>query len=196
MNRTVLFRELREKQERFVALCYRFQDLRVTCAILDADVKSERHFGDSSILNYDALSFPIYTFVRTSDGALRMIRQAPIRGGSGTTLLHCWIETIPEAVVVHVEGEVDISTAPWLADTIANAFQQGRGVIVDLSDVNYLDGSGLAVLQRAAESHLTHLAVTGSSPQVRRLFDIVHLNDVIPLVGSLEAGREYLRHCN
>jgi anti-anti-sigma factor len=126
-------------------------------------------------------------------GVLEMIPQPRIGGGSGTALLHCWIEACGDVVVVHVEGEVDLSTAPWLEDTVACAFQKGDGVIVDLARVSYLDGSGLAVLQRAAESHAAHLAVAWPSPRVRRLFDIVHLTEMIPLVGSLEAGRRYLQ---
>ncbi|HLW47898.1 MAG TPA: STAS domain-containing protein [bacterium] len=125
-----------------------------------------------------------------------MVRQPLIAGGSGTPLLRCRVEAMPDAVVVRVEGEVDLATAPRLADSIADAFRRGPCVIVDLAGVTYLDGSGVAVLERAAESHLARLAVAGPRLQVRRLFDLLHLAEVVPLVASLEAGREYLHHCN
>lgn len=110
--------------------------------------------------------------------------------------LHCWLEATPEAVVVHVEGEVDLATSPRLANAIAAAFARGPRVIVDLSDVHYIDGSGLGILKRAGEANAARMAVAGSGPHVRRLFDIVELSGVVPIVASLEAGRAYFRHGN
>ena len=111
-----------------------------------------------------------------------MIPQPRIEGGSGSTAFRCWTETRRKAIVVHVEGEVDLATAPDLADVIAAAFRHRPWVIVDLARVSYMDGSGIRVLRRAAEANVAHLAVTGSSPSLRRLFDMVHLPDVISLL--------------
>jgi anti-sigma B factor antagonist len=193
-NRLTALGELRQQQRRFVTLCHRFQASRIRCAAAAAHLAANAHLRAPGVPDSGALVLPLYSFVRTPHGGYRMVRRPRISGGSGKTLLHCWIEPISEASVVHVEGEVDLSTAPWLADTIASAFEQGRSVIVDLSAVSYLDGSGISVLKHAAEAHASQLAVAGSKPQIRRLLEIVHVTDVIPLVASLDAGREYLRH--
>lgn len=119
-------------------------------------------------------------------------------GGGGTmiTTIHCWLETLSDATVVHVEGEVDLSTAPDFARAVATAFLWCSRVIVDLARVTYIDGSGLGILKRAAEANRTRLAVAGPAPHVRRLFDVVELTGVVPVVASLEAGREYFRRGN
>jgi anti-sigma B factor antagonist len=193
MSRASLLNELRHEKAQFARLVYRFQESRAQCAVLCADLLRSGRVRAPAGLPMEPLTLPLYAFTRSPHGVLRLVPQPHIGGGNGTTPLHCWVEPIAEAVVVHVEGEVDLSTAPWFAETIAYAFRQNRSVIVDLSAVSYLDGSGIAVLKRAAESHLAHIAVSGSPPQIRRLFDIVQLSDVIPFVASLEAGRAYLR---
>lgn len=185
MERTALLTDVRRNQERFAALCYRFQESRVRCAQLSA-----------AILHVVPPRLPLYTFVRTGGGSLRMIERPHIEGGSGRGALHCWLETVPGAVVVHADGEVDLATSPDFADAIATAFDWSPRVIINLAGVSYIDGSGLGILKRAGEANAARLAVVGSSPHVRRLFDIVELTGAVPVVATLEAGREYFRHRN
>lgn len=47
---------------------------------------------------------------------------------------------------VHVAGEVDLETSPRLWQQLQSASQAGVGIRVDLSDVDYIDSSGIAVL--------------------------------------------------
>jgi anti-anti-sigma factor len=102
------------------------------------------------------------------------------------------MEAESASIVVHLGGEIDLVTSPILADTIAAAFRQRRHVIVDLTDVGFLDASGLSVLRRAAVQHIGRFAVAVSAPRLRRLFDLARLADVIPLAASVERGLEYL----
>jgi anti-sigma B factor antagonist len=187
MERTALLSEIRESKQRFVSLCYRFQELRARCVQLWGDLEATSQTGDSAVLHCGALPFPIYSFVCAGDGVLPMVRRPPIEGGSDRQALHCWMEAAPEAILVHVAGDVDLATAPYLANAIAAAFWQGPRVIIDLADVVYIDGSGIHVLTRAAESDKACLAVAGLRPHVRRLFEIMQLTDVVPLVDSMEA---------
>jgi anti-anti-sigma factor len=119
-----------------------------------------------------------------------------IPGRNSPDNLHCWLETLPEAVVLHVEGDVDLATSPYFANAIAAAFASGRKVIVDFAGVSYIDGSGLGILKRAGTVNAARLALAGSSQHIGRLLDIVELADAVPVVATLEAGREYFRHGN
>ncbi|WP_329192723.1 MULTISPECIES: STAS domain-containing protein [unclassified Streptomyces] len=78
---------------------------------------------------------------------------------------------------VSVTGEIDIATAPLLAEALRAALCDGvTRVEADLSGVSFCDCSGLNVLlaaERHARTHGRALRVTGvRSPQVRRLFEL------------------------
>jgi len=55
--------------------------------------------------------------------------------------------------IVSVTGEVDLSSAPRLAEVIGRAKEQAGGdpshVVVDLSEVEFMDTAGLEVLSAA-----------------------------------------------
>lgn len=101
-------------------------------------------------------------------------------------------ESVHEATLLRVEGEVDLSTAGSFTDAIESAYRENACVIVDLSRLNYLDGSGIRVLMRFADEARGRFVVIGSTPTVHRVFVILKLLDVLPVVSSLGAAREYL----
>ncbi|GIH25457.1 anti-sigma factor antagonist [Acrocarpospora phusangensis] len=54
------------------------------------------------------------------------------------------------AVVVAVEGELDLFTAPFLRDEVRDAIKQDGAVLVlDLTSLSFMDSSGLSVLIEA-----------------------------------------------
>jgi anti-anti-sigma factor len=68
--------------------------------------------------------------------------------------------------------------------------QEARRLVVDLSDITYLDSSGVAILLRLAERLQTrrrqlHLVVPRGSP-VRRVLVFTGLPRVIPVEARLE----------
>jgi anti-sigma B factor antagonist len=59
----------------------------------------------------------------------------------------------PGKVVLEVAGEIDMVTAPQLADALAVQLERDvRAVVVELSRVSFLGSSGLAVLVNAFRS--------------------------------------------
>lgn len=59
------------------------------------------------------------------------------------------VDTVDDAVVAHVVGEIDMSTAPDFIDQLAAAHKDGilgRRVVVDLSGVTFFSSSGLRAL--------------------------------------------------
>ena len=93
--------------------------------------------------------------------------------------------------LVRVHGEVDLSNAQEVSSAIGNAMgQEARRLVVDLSDITYLDSAGVALLLRLAERlrarrRQLYLVVPRGSP-VRRVLDFTGLPRVIPLEARLE----------
>ncbi|WP_280432907.1 STAS domain-containing protein [Nocardia brasiliensis] len=89
------------------------------------------------------------------------------------------------AVVVVVAGEVDIYTAPRMAEALEQAVTHApRPLVVDLSAVKFFDSSGLNVLLRGmqAEAELRVVA----SPVVRRLVEVTGLTTVLRIFDRVD----------
>lgn len=57
---------------------------------------------------------------------------------------------VGDAVVVAVEGELDLFTAPFLRDEVREAIKEdGSRLVFDLSELSFMDSSGLSVLIEA-----------------------------------------------
>lgn len=99
-------------------------------------------------------------------------------------------------VLVTVAGEVDIATAPELRARLAEPAAEGRHVIVDLSQVRFVDVAGLRVLATAALEAAAHggsLQVAGARSQLRRMLAIIGMDGHIPLTETVAEAREALR---
>lgn len=102
------------------------------------------------------------------------------------------IATTPgsDRYVITVSGEVDLATSPDLDAAIIAALESGSGsIVVDLTDVSFMDSSGLGVIVRGlkrcreAEKDLD-LVITNE--RVLKVFGITGLDQVIPIHNSLE----------
>jgi len=96
------------------------------------------------------------------------------------------------ALVVTVVGEVDMATAPDLAQAIdaGTLHHSVRRVVVDLTDVSFLDSSALNTLvhgQRGLAQRQTEFRVVNPSDHaVRRVFEITQLAGPLSVVDSLD----------
>src|SRR4051812_20842937 len=99
----------------------------------------------------------------------------------------CTATTLADGHLVTVQGDVDLETAPQLAETLAR-FTSGT-IRVDVSAVTFLDSSGLNALIAA------HRSITRASrrmiicgpldPIVQRMFEITGLDDVFEIHESV-----------
>ena len=91
---------------------------------------------------------------------------------------------------VAIEGEVDVSTAPALDHALDEAIRGSEGAfVIDLSELAFLDSSGLNVLLRARAllgRDERGLAVICPPGPVRRLFEIAGICDLLVLFDSRE----------
>lgn len=181
---------------RLAALCYLLQEKRLTLAWLLTETRAVRQRCGLPAWTAQIPPVPVYTFTRKA-GVLRMVPRPAIQGGAGPAdrpfeFARFATDHVPEAAVLRVEGEVDLSVAQSLAGALADLYHASGRVIVDFSRVAYLDGAGIRVLTRFAEENPGRFVIVGSSPTIRRLFEILRLVDVLPVMASLGAAREYL----
>jgi anti-sigma B factor antagonist len=92
--------------------------------------------------------------------------------------------------VVTVVGEIDVATAPTLAEHLAVHEQAGASVVVvDLLGVSFLDSTALGVLvgsfKRLGESGGT-LKLVIAEPRILKVFEITDLIRVFPISSTVD----------
>jgi anti-sigma B factor antagonist len=96
------------------------------------------------------------------------------------------------ATVFSIRGDIDLNTAPLLLEALDTlGGRAAEPVILDLSEVAFLDSSALGALV-GAEKQISHaggrLTVVCSDPKVLRIFTITRLTEVIDVVDTLDAA--------
>jgi anti-sigma B factor antagonist len=108
-------------------------------------------------------------------------------------------ESADDVVVVVVEGEHDIYTAPTLRERLEEALERGGGVVVDLTGATFVDSSVLGALldarRRALDADQGYVVCVGDQvePGVQRILDITGLVPVLPVVGDRAQAIETAR---
>ncbi|MFF4316198.1 STAS domain-containing protein [Streptomyces sp. NPDC001507] len=80
-------------------------------------------------------------------------------------------------------GEIDLDSAPQLLDALTADGAAAPLTVLDLSDVTFMDSSGINALiaaHHAARRHGGQLRLAAPSPNVAEIFGIVGLPGVIP----------------
>ena len=90
--------------------------------------------------------------------------------------------------VLSVSGEVDVYTGPTLREQLLTVINEGAtDVVVDLTDVSFMDSTGLGVLvgglKRLRQQDGDLKVVCGSEP-VLKIFEVTGLIDVFGVVSS------------
>ena len=92
--------------------------------------------------------------------------------------------------VLAVGGEVDVATAPRLRERLIELVNNGQHrIVVDLSDVEFLDSTGLGVLVGALKrvrSHEGDLALVCTEPRILKVFEITGLTKVFTMHLSVD----------
>ena len=95
-------------------------------------------------------------------------------------------ETADGATVWRLRGEIDTANAAGIHAELIEAVIAGEGdVVLDLGDVTFIDSSGLGLLvEVAAEVHEMggHLTLVAGPPHVMRIFDVLHVDELLDLV--------------
>ena len=104
-------------------------------------------------------------------------------------------ETRPEGVrIVALSGELDLNTAPRFEAELDQALAgHGASLVIDLSDCEFIDSTGVAVLVRTWQglgngSSPRRLVLCCPNRQVRRLFEITGLGEQIEIADDVESA--------
>jgi anti-sigma B factor antagonist len=95
------------------------------------------------------------------------------------------LEVRQDVAVVTASGEIDMATAPLLVERCGAIPEGTPRVVLDLTQVTFLDSSGLGAII-ACQKRYPALVVVVREPKIAKLFDITGLREVIPTVSSLE----------
>ena len=98
--------------------------------------------------------------------------------------------------VVEVSGEVDVYAAPELRDRLTEILADGRSVVVDLTDVGFLDSTGLGALVSARTSAAERgasLPLVCTHERILKLFTITGLDGVFAIHATVDEAVAALR---
>lgn len=124
--------------------------------------------------------------------------EARAHSGDSDPPLTTRVETLDDTPVVHVAGEIDISTVGDLEATIkrseTQATQEGQGnpvIVIDLRGVTFLGAEGLRSLvasqnRIAAAGGTMRVVVPGEGGVIRRLLELSGVESLLELFESVE----------
>lgn len=103
-----------------------------------------------------------------------------------------------DVLVAHLSGEIDLSNAEELGVRVAEAAEgDALGVVLDLSEVEYIDSYGIFVIhglrQRLAENQQALALVVPSDGRIRRAIELIGIAEVLPVEAHLENAVQTVR---
>ncbi len=93
--------------------------------------------------------------------------------------------------VVRLAGSVDLEHSPKIRRTLLDAVAARVNVFVDLSEVTYIDSSGIACLVealQAARDHSADLGLVSVSRQAMRVLELARLDMVFSIHDDLASA--------
>jgi anti-sigma B factor antagonist len=101
-------------------------------------------------------------------------------------------EKIVVGYLVKVKGDVDMNSSTDVREALEQVFRQRsstmRALVVDLSQVRYMDSSGIATLVEALQTCMKQglqLRLADLSPPVKDIFELARLASVFEIYTSL-----------
>lgn len=86
---------------------------------------------------------------------------------------------------IELVGEIDAYTVPKLQEELMPLAEQNKQtIIVDLSEVTYLDSTGLGILVgtlKKSHKHQSEVILKNMTKRVQRLFDITGLDEIFTI---------------
>ena len=105
---------------------------------------------------------------------------------SGATELVVDVEAISDGVILRPKGDVDMARSPALRTKLTAALKGNPArLVLDLSEVPYMDSSGLATLIEALQTtrkNKIKFIVCNLMPRVRSILEIARLTTVFTVV--------------
>jgi anti-sigma B factor antagonist len=94
--------------------------------------------------------------------------------------------------VLPLNGEIDLHVSPEVADSLRTMIEKKPNqIVVDLTEVTYLDSSGLAVLiegMQNVQKYGGRFGLAGVQDDVKHIFDIARLDQVFEIYPDVDAA--------
>jgi anti-anti-sigma factor len=108
------------------------------------------------------------------------------------------ITTEGDVVVARLRGEIDLANARAIGSLVTGAVpNEAAGVVLDLSDVTYLDSSGVHLVfdlsERVAARQQRLALVVPENARIRRVLDLVNVGAVLPVTATSAEGVDAVR---
>ena len=104
----------------------------------------------------------------------------------------CMSETLGDYVLVRLKGEVDLSWSQQVRKTILDALGSSNKVGVELSEVSYIDSSGIAALVEGFQNACgknQQFGLVAVSKSVMAVLQLARLDRVFPIFPDLDTAR-------
>ena len=88
----------------------------------------------------------------------------------------------PTEIVVHCTGKITSDTTPSLRTSVKPLFSESKTVVLDLTNVSYMDSSGLGAIMGlyvSAKAAKSHLKLINLSERLKELFSITRLGHLM-----------------
>lgn len=93
-------------------------------------------------------------------------------------------DSVDGAVVIHVGGDLDVYTAPRLKEVLDEAVAGGGRLILDLSEVHFIDSTALGVLvgtHQDTQSNNAEFRLVVEDPFLLKIFHITGFDGVFSI---------------
>jgi len=101
------------------------------------------------------------------------------------------IKEVQGRIVVSLAGEIDLENAGEVRKALLAALKQKKDLLVDLSDVGYIDSSGIASLVeglQVARKQKNELSLVAVSPRALRVLELARLDKVFAIYPDVTAA--------
>jgi anti-sigma B factor antagonist len=95
--------------------------------------------------------------------------------------------------IVELRGEVDLESSPRTRTILLDCVGEGKPVSVNMSEVTYIDSSGVASLVESFQSARaagTGFALVSVSDEVMRVIQLARLDKIFTIHANLDAARQ------
>lgn len=94
--------------------------------------------------------------------------------------------------IIHIDEKfVDAMNAPAIKADIQTVLKPKMQAIIDLSDVEFLDSSGMGAILAAMRQLISmggHLKIAGVNKPVRTLLELVRFNKILDIFDSVDSA--------
>ncbi len=105
-------------------------------------------------------------------------------------------EKIDAGFLVKLKGDVDMNTSSDVRNALTEVFRQGssgmKALLIDLSQVRYMDSSGIATLIECMQNCMkkgARFRLFELSPPVRDVFELARLASVFEIFSTIDDAK-------